>query len=405
MSDGNESGTFVPLEAAPAEQFERKKWETEIAFRERELKLKENESRPSLFKNALFVSVAAALIGLLIHSASEFGMQWVQHDENARREQTALITKALENDDPHRAIKRLKLLSEMTLIPDFKKLVETLDSDPDNARFSADNGRQYQAALIQQAIVNDDLDKVMRKLLLLDDAGLIPDLERTSKLGQIILAFRELAATQNPTLPARTGAAAAAPSTVPTATATTPATTPTATTTAPAATPAPAPTATTPAATTMAPAATSTTPAATAPASIVTVTTQAATATAPPDSCTNAATTRLSAVGWIYLGRLNQNKSAWVESDSGSRSISFEQPLSTPDPDLVNKLLKQCFRTVVAKYLRDDVWPGLKVRAPVKLTLREGSRLRIIDTDATAIDEPTTNRYPVVWAKVEVLSD
>jgi hypothetical protein len=388
MSDGNESGTFVPLEAAPAEQFERKKWETEIAFRERELKLKENESRPSLFKNALFVSVAAALIGLLIHSASEFGMQWVQHDENARREQTALITKALENDDPHRAIKRLKLLSEMTLIPDFKKLVETLDSDPDNARFSADNGRQYQAALIQQAIVNDDLDKVMKKLLLLDDAGLIPDLERTSKLGQIILAFRELAATPNPTLPAGTAAASAAPSTVPAATATTPA----ATTTAPAAT------ATTPAATTTAPAATAATPAATTTAPVVT-------ATAPPDSCTNAGTTRLSAVGWIYLGRLNQNKSAWVESDSGSRSISFEQPLSTPDPDLVNKLLKQCFRTVVAKYLRDDVWPGLKVRAPVKLTLREGSRLRIIDTDATAIDEPTTNRYPVVWAKVEVLSD
>ena len=199
MNDGNESDSSVPPEAALAEQFEHKKWETEIAFRERELKLKEDESRPSLFKNALFVSVAAALIGLLIHSASEFGMQWIQHDENARREQTALITKALENDDPHRAIKRLKLLSEMTLIPDFKKLVETLDSDPDNARFSADNGRQYQAALIQQAIVNDDLDKVMRKLLLLDDAGLIPDLERTSKLGQIILAFRELAATKNPT--------------------------------------------------------------------------------------------------------------------------------------------------------------------------------------------------------------
>ena len=58
----------------------------------------------------------------------------------------------------------------------------------------------------------------------------------------------------------------------------------------------------------------------------------------------------------------------------------------------------------MAKYLRDDV-PGFKVRAPVKLTLSEGSRLRIIGTDATAIDEPTTNRYPVVWAKVEVLSD
>lgn len=45
--------------------------------------------------------------------------------------------------------------------------------------------RQYQAALIQKAIENDDLDKVLRKLKLLDEANLIPDYDKVRKQSAI----------------------------------------------------------------------------------------------------------------------------------------------------------------------------------------------------------------------------
>jgi len=33
------------------------------------------------------------------------------------------------------------------------------------------------------------------------------------------------------------------------------------------------------------------------------------------------------------------------------------------------------------------------------------SRVRIVDVDSAGVDESTVTRYPVIWAKVEVLSE
>ena len=54
---------------------------------------------------------------------------------------------------------------------------------------------------------------------------------------------------------------------------------------------------------------------------------------------------------------MNKDKSEWVPSDSGTRSVRFEADLPERDKDLVQKLQNQCLRTLAAKYLRDDGAP------------------------------------------------
>ena len=75
-----------------ADELERRKWEKEADFREREIKLKERElgvkeaeTRPSIFKNTLFLSVAAAVVGLVAHTAGDFG---TKVDAKRRRKST-----------------------------------------------------------------------------------------------------------------------------------------------------------------------------------------------------------------------------------------------------------------------------------------------------------------------------
>ena len=52
----------VKAKTDPAE-FERQKWETDVAFRERELKIKEAEGRPKFYQNPVLVS-ALGLVGM-----------------------------------------------------------------------------------------------------------------------------------------------------------------------------------------------------------------------------------------------------------------------------------------------------------------------------------------------------
>jgi hypothetical protein len=397
MRMGDESQRDTNAKPA-ADEFEQEKWEKEADFREREIKLrerelgiKEAETRPSLFKNTLFLSVAAAVVGLVAHTAGDFGTKWMQSDDENRRQQESLIQKAMEHEDPMRVIAKLKLLNEAGLIPDYSKSVRKLTDDDRGAQYFAfnppDSGRQYQAALIEKAIENDDLGRVLKKLQLLDDADLIPDYSKSSKIRDILKSLRDPPPVIPVGVPAASGSGAPPPMPLPVPAPITPmAALPNLPL--PAAVPLPPPT----------PLPTATP----APSPVATATPSPA---APPDTCAGAIVNPGSPGGWLFLGRMNKDKSEWVPSDSGTRSVKFEAELPERDKDLVQKLQNQCLRTLAAKYLRDDGAPGQKVHAQVKRTLPTRSRVRIVEIDADGIDEPTNNKYPVVWARVEVVRD
>lgn len=383
-----------------ADELERRKWEKEADFREREIKLKERElgikeaeTRPSIFKNTLFLSVAAAVVGLVAHTAGDFGTKWMQSDDENRRQQESLIQKAMEHEDPMRVIAKLKLLNEAGLIPDYSKSVKKLTDDDRGAQYFAFNppnsGRQYQAALIEKAIENDDLGRVLKKLQLLDDADLIPDYSKSSKIRDILKVLRDPPAVIPVGVPAATGSGAPPPLPLPVPAPVAPTAAAAPHLPLPAAIPVPPPT----------PLPTAVPPS---PAPMAAATPSPA---APPDTCAGATVNLAAPGGWLFLGRMNKDKSEWVPSDSGTRSVRFEADLPERDKDLVQKLQNQCLRTLAAKYLRDDGAPGQKVHAQVKRTLPTRSRVRIVEVDAEGIDEPTNNKYPVVWARVEVLRD
>ena len=67
--------------------------------------------------------------------------------------------------------------------------------------------------------------------------------------------------------------------------------------------------------------------------------------------------------------------------------------------------LRTSLRTLSVKYLRDERAPGQKTQAAVKRTLRPGTHLRIVEVDLAGVDDHINNRYPVIWAKVEVLAE
>ena len=85
----------VKAKTDPAE-FERQKWETDVAFRERELKIKEAEGRPKFYQNPVLVSALGLVSALLINQVGEAVNKFVNARDTARREQLALIEKTLE---------------------------------------------------------------------------------------------------------------------------------------------------------------------------------------------------------------------------------------------------------------------------------------------------------------------
>jgi len=395
---GDESERDAAAKSA-ANEFEQQKWEKEADFREREFKFKERElgikeaeTRPSIFKNTLFLSVAAAVVGLVAHTAGDFGTKWMQSDDENRRQQESLIQKAMEHEDPMRVIAKLKLLNEAGLIPDYSKSVKKLTDDDRGAQYFAfnppDSGRQYQAALIEKAIENDDLGRVLKKLQLLDDADLIPDYSKSSKIRDILKSLREPPPVIPVGVPAATGSGAPPPMPLPVP--------------APVAPLAGSPHLPLPAAVPVPPPTPPPAAEPPAPSPVAAATTSPA---ASSDTCAGATVNQAAPGGWLFLGRMNKDTSEWVPSDSGTRSVKFEAELPERDKDLVQKLQNQCLRTLAAKYLRDDGAPGQKVHTQVKRTLPTRSRVRIVEIDAEGIDEPTNNKYPVIWARVEVLRD
>lgn len=353
---------------AASVDFEREKWRAEMALRERELTLKEREG--SLFKSPIVVSAIAVFVGLLSNAVSD----WITKDrrlaEETRQREAALLVKAFEHNDPNVVMAKLNLLNLTGMISDTnevaKKLVgqEYTEVESKIKSLPSESLRQYQAALIQKAIENDDIDKVMRKLKLLDEANLIPDYDKVRKVYAALSTVTALPVPQPTSSAPPPTSVAGAP--IPAAVSD--------------AMPSPAkPTTTTPAGS-----GTQTAPCATAP---------------------------KSSDGWIFLGGVNGSLKQWVASDSGTRSIEFETPELNAGPGfkveepLAQAVRGQCLHTKTAKFLRGEGIDGRRLQSAIKQTLPSGTRLRVVAIDSLGRDDASNARNPVLWARVEVLAD
>jgi hypothetical protein len=347
--------------------FEREKWRAEMALRERELALKEREG--SLFKSPIVVSAIAVFVGLLSNAISD----WITKDrrlaEETRQREASLLVKAFEHNDPNVVMAKLNLLNLTGMISDTNELAKKLagqeytEIESKIKSLPSESLRQYQAALIQKAIENDDLDKVLRKLKLLDEANLIPDYDKVRKVYATLSTMAVLPVAQP------------APTVVPTPT------------------PPPA------------------TPAIIAPTPPATATSIATTPTGSGGQTASCATAAKSAEGWIFLGGIDGSLKQWVVSDSGTRSIAFESPELNAGPGfkveepLTQAVKGQCLHTKTAKFLRGDGIDGRRLQSAIKQTLPSGTRLRVVGVDFLGRDDATSARNPVLWARVEVLAD
>jgi hypothetical protein len=344
------------------EDFEREKWRSEMALRERELALKEREG--SLFKSPIVVSAIAVFVGLLSNAISD----WITKDrrlaEETRQREAALLVKAFEHNDPNVVMAKLNLLNLTGMISDTNELARKLagqdytEIESKIKSLPSESLRQYQAALIQKAIENDDLDKVLRKLKLLDEASLIPDYDKVRRVYATLGTVAGLPVT------ASTESATAASISTASSTSTAAAT---------------------------------------------------ASASAPPTASTTSAAPCAPATksmeGWIFLGGIDTSLKKWVVSDSGTRSIEFESPelnagsgFKVEEP-LTMAVMGQCLRTKTAKFLRGDGIDGRRLQSAIKHTLPSGTRLRVVAIDSVGRDDASSARNPVLWARVEVLSD
>ena len=349
----------VKAKTDPAE-FERQKWETDVAFRERELKIKEAEGRPKFYQNPVLVSALGLVSALLINQVGEAVNKFVNARDTARREQLALIEKTLEDSDPDRARDRLQLLLHLQALSEYSDSLSVIvDSQDPLVAFGNPTFKANQASLILKAMETDDRKKIVEKLALLDRAGLIPDYEKTTRIADVLAKELEPA-----TAPVPVAAALAAAPTAP--------------------------------------------PVAAAPMVVTAPTAPAAAAAAPagPSTCGNEKPMSARLGGWIFLGRMTKDKTTWLPTDSGTRTIAFEDAtLMDGGPDILAKLVGKCLQTLKDKSVRVDSLPGTKVLAQWKRSLPRQSRVRIVEVDAAGVDEATVSKYPVIWAKVEVLSE
>ena len=352
--------------------FEREKWRADMALRERELALKEREG--SLFKSPIVVSAIAVFVGLLSNAVSD----WITKDrrlaEETRQREAALLVKAFEHNDPNVVMAKLNLLNLTGMISDANELAKKLagqeytEIESKIKSLPSESLRQYQAALIQKAIENDDLDKVLRKLKLLDEANLIPDYDKVRRVYATLSTMAALPATPSTSTVvchfdagadhadnrradnrrADTGHGSCRSPRRPTGSGP-----------------------------------------------------QAA-------SCATAAK---SAEGWIFLGGIDASLKKWVVSDSGTRSIEFELPELNAgqgfkvEEALTQAVKGQCLQTRTAKFLRGDGIDGRRLQSAIKQTLPAGTRLRVVGVNSLGRDDASSVRNPVLWARVEVLAD
>lgn len=116
------------------EEWERYKWQAERDAHERELILKEREDRRSFFKSPLILSIVGAIVAFLANVGGDAWTKSRHLDQTARDQETSLIQKAMDQDDPAKAIARLRLLDAAGMIPHYRTRLAALWTDESAAQ-------------------------------------------------------------------------------------------------------------------------------------------------------------------------------------------------------------------------------------------------------------------------------
>ena len=116
------------------EQWERYKWVVEREIQERDLILKEREDRRSFIKSPLILSIVGAIIAFLVNIASDTWTKSRHLAQTARESESALIQKAMDQDDPTKVVARLRLLDAAGMIPRHRNQLVPLWTDEKAAR-------------------------------------------------------------------------------------------------------------------------------------------------------------------------------------------------------------------------------------------------------------------------------
>jgi hypothetical protein len=111
------------------EQWERHRWQVERDAHERELAIKEREDRRSFFMNPLLLSIVGAIIAFLVNAANDAWNKSRNLAQTAREAESAMIQKAMDQDDPAKVIARLRLLDAAGMIPRHRDQLRVLWTD------------------------------------------------------------------------------------------------------------------------------------------------------------------------------------------------------------------------------------------------------------------------------------
>lgn len=128
MDDAAKPKHLEILDYTP-EQWERYKWQVDREVHERELILKEREDRRSFLKSPLILSIVGAIIAFLVNVGNDAWTKSRNLEQSARESESALIQKAMDQDDPAKSIARLRLLDAAGMIPQHRNQLMVLWTD------------------------------------------------------------------------------------------------------------------------------------------------------------------------------------------------------------------------------------------------------------------------------------
>jgi hypothetical protein len=114
-------------------QFERQKWADEIELRNREIALKENESKPSPFKNPLFLTAMSAIVAGSIGVITNFVDSRNKIELEERKSDLTLLTSLIQSKDQSIIRRNLSFLVEAKIIRN-KELRSDLSSYLENVK-------------------------------------------------------------------------------------------------------------------------------------------------------------------------------------------------------------------------------------------------------------------------------
>jgi hypothetical protein len=100
----------------------REQWRTDIAFRERELTLKERESGRAIWSNPLALAIFAAAVAAAGNGVVTWMNDRAQRDLEERKAEAARILEVVKTGDPDKAAKNLQFLIDTGLIADPERL-------------------------------------------------------------------------------------------------------------------------------------------------------------------------------------------------------------------------------------------------------------------------------------------